>query len=147
MELQRRLSTPVCLDESLRSVGDVRRALLLGACRNVNLKPGRVGGVSASIEVHDLCLEKGVPLWCGGMLESGIGRAVNLALCSLPGFTEPADMSPASVLYAFDLVEPTYEVAPDGTIEVPTASGLGFDVALDRVDDLTLRHHDMSPAA
>jgi O-succinylbenzoate synthase len=146
VELQRRLSTPICLDESLRSADDVRRALLLGACRNVNLKPGRVGGVAASIAIHDLCVAKQVPLWCGGMLESGIGRAVNLALCSLPGFTDPADMSPASVLYAFDLVEPTYEVSADGTIEVPTAPGLGFDVARDRVADLTLRRYEVPPA-
>jgi len=120
-ELQRRLRTPVCLDESLRSPADVGRALDLGACRNVNLKPGRVGGVSAALQVHEMCLTRGVPLWCGGMLESGIGRAVNLALCSLPGFTEPADMSPASVLYAWDLVDPTYTVDPDGHVAVPDA--------------------------
>lgn len=143
VELQRRLRTPVCLDECLRSVADVRRALDLGGCRNVNLKPGRVGGISASLEIHDLCLERAVPLWCGGMLEAGIGRAVNLALCSLPGFTDPADMSPASVLFDFDLVEPTYTLRPDGTIEVPTAAGLGFEVARDRVADLTLRRTEL----
>lgn len=138
-ELQRRLSTPICLDESLRSPHDVRRALGLGACRNVNLKPGRVGGVTASLAIHDICWRAALPLWCGGMLESGVGRAVNLALCALPGFTEPADMSPADVLYEFDLVEPTYEVAADGTIAVPTSPGLGFPLAMGRIEEQTVR--------
>jgi O-succinylbenzoate synthase len=138
-ELQRRLRTPVCLDETLRSPADVRRALDLGACRNVNLKPGRVGGVAAAVEVHDLCRERAVPLWCGGMLESGIGRALNLALASLPGFTDPADMSPAAVLFERDLVDPTYSVDPDGFVAVPDAPGLGFPVDRDRLDDATIR--------
>ncbi len=139
-ELQRRLATPVCLDESLRSVDDVRRALDLDACRNVNLKPARVGGITASREIAALCAERGVPLWCGGMMESGIGRAANLALSSLPAFTQPADMSPASVLFEWDLVDPTYEVASDGTIAVPSQPGLGFDVRRDRIDAQTVRH-------
>ncbi|HEY7926592.1 MAG TPA: o-succinylbenzoate synthase [Candidatus Dormibacteraeota bacterium] len=138
-ELQRSLSTPVCLDESLRSFDDVRRALDIGACRSVNLKPGRVGGLTASLRVAELCRSRGVALWCGGMLESGIGRAGNLALCSVAGFTEPADMSPASVLFEWDLVDPTFEVGPDGTIAVPDAPGLGFPVRLDRVTAQTLR--------
>jgi O-succinylbenzoate synthase len=139
-ELQRRIATPVCLDESLRSVDDVRRALDIDACRNVNLKPARVGGITASRQIAALCLERGIPLWCGGMMESGIGRAGNLALCSLPAFTQPADMSPASVLFEWDLIDPTYEVAPDGTIAVPEQPGLGFDVRRDRVDAQTVRH-------
>lgn len=138
-ELQKRLATPICLDESLRSPRDVRTALELGACRNVNLKPGRVGGIAASLAIHDLCLESQVPLWCGGMLESGIGRAPNIALSSLPGFTQPADMSPASVLFAEDVVNPTYEVDPDGFVAVPTESGLGFPVAEDRVAAYSIR--------
>jgi o-succinylbenzoate synthase len=139
-ELQQRIATPVCLDESLRSLDDVRRALDIDACRNVNLKPARVGGIAASREIAELCAERGVPLWCGGMMESGIGRAGNLALCSLPAFTQPADMSPASVLFEWDLVDPTYEVAADGTIAVPTQPGLGFHVRRDRVDAQTVRH-------
>jgi O-succinylbenzoate synthase len=139
-ELQRVLATPVCLDESLRSPEDVRRALDVGACRNVNLKPGRVGGLTASLRIAELCAERGVALWCGGMMESGIGRAGNLALCSLPAFTEPADMSPASVLFSWDLVDPTFEVAADGTIAVPDQVGLGFPVRTDRVEAQTLRH-------
>jgi o-succinylbenzoate synthase len=138
-ELQARLETPICLDESLRSADDVRRALRIDACRNVNLKPGRVGGLSESIRIHHLCMEAGVPLWCGGMLESGIGRAFNLALASLPGFSQPADMSPASVLFTEDLVEPTYTVDPDGCIAVPTDPGLGFDVDAARVQARTVR--------
>src|SRR3954469_20106201 len=141
-ELQKRISTPVCLDESLRSFDDVRRALDLDACRNVNLKPARVGGITESLLIAELCQERGVPLWCGGMMESGIGRAANLALCSLEAFTEPADMSPASVLFERDLVDPTYDVAPDGTIAVPTQHGLGFDVCLDRVAGQTLRRYE-----
>jgi o-succinylbenzoate synthase len=137
--LQRQIRTPVCLDETLRSPDDVRRALDLDACRNVNLKPSRVGGITASLEIAELCRSRGVPLWCGGMMESGIGRAGNLALCSLPAFTHPADMSPASVLFSWDLVDPTYEVASDGTIAVPEAAGLGFDVRLDRVEAQLVR--------
>jgi o-succinylbenzoate synthase len=138
-ELQRRLRTPVCLDETLRSPTDVRRALDLDACRNVNLKPARVGGITASLEIAELCRSRGVPLWCGGMMESGIGRAGNLALCSLPAFTDPADMSPASVLFSWDLVDPTYEVAADGTIAVPDAPGLGFPVRTDRIEAQLVR--------
>jgi o-succinylbenzoate synthase len=137
--LQQQIRTPVCLDETLRSPQDVRRALELDACRNVNLKPARVGGISASLEIIELCSDRGVPLWCGGMMESGIGRAGNLALCSVPGFTEPADMSPASVLFSWDLVDPTFEVAADGTVEVPERIGLGFPVRADRIEEQLVR--------
>ncbi|MCU1671869.1 MAG: menC [Blastococcus sp.] len=138
-QLQRHLATPVCLDETLRSFEDVRRALDIDACRNVNLKPGRVGGLTASLRIAELCRERGIALWCGGMMESGIGRAGNLALCSAAGFTDPADMSPASVLFEWDLVDPTFEVEPDGTIAVPVAPGLGFAVRADRVEAQTIR--------
>jgi o-succinylbenzoate synthase len=138
--LQESIATPVCLDETLRSAEDVRRALDLDACRNVNLKPGRVGGLTESLEIAEVCRSRGVPLWCGGMLESGIGRAGNLALCSVAGFTDPADMSPASVLFAWDLVDPTFEVDPDGTVRVPDAVGLGFPVRRDRVEEQTVHH-------
>jgi O-succinylbenzoate synthase len=137
--LQQQLRTPVCLDETLRSPQDVRRALDIDACRNVNLKPARVGGITASLEIIELCRSRGVPLWCGGMMESGIGRAGNLALCSLRGFTEPADMSPASVLFSWDLVDPTFEVAADGTVAVPERVGLGFDVRTDRIEQQLVR--------
>jgi O-succinylbenzoate synthase len=137
--LQRAIATPVCLDETLRSAEDVRRALDIDACRNVNLKPGRVGGLTESLRIAELCRSRGVALWCGGMLESGIGRAGNLALCSVAGFTDPADMSPASVLFEWDLVDPTFEVEPDGTIPVPSAAGLGFAVRHDRIEAQTVR--------
>jgi O-succinylbenzoate synthase len=138
-ELQRRLATPICLDESLRSPAHVRAALDADACRNVNLKPGRVGGIAASLDIERLCRERGVPLWCGGMLESGIGRAPNIALCSLAGFTDPADMSPASVLYEDDLIDPTFDVEPDGCIEVPSDPGLGYRVDEERVRSRVVR--------
>jgi o-succinylbenzoate synthase len=142
-ELQGRLDTPVCLDESLRSADDVRQAFRIGACRNVNLKPGRVGGLTESLAVHGLCVDEGVPLWCGGMLESGIGRAANLAVASLPGFTQPADMSPASVLFTEDLIDPTYSVDGDGCIAVPSAPGLGFRVDDERVRARTVRRVEL----
>jgi O-succinylbenzoate synthase len=137
--LQARLETPICLDECLRSSRDVERALDLDACRNVNLKPGRVGGVVESLDVHRLCRNAGVPMWCGGMLESGVGRALNLALCALEGFSQPADISPPLELYDYDLVDPSYDVSPDGTVPIPVTPGLGFDVARDRIAASTLR--------
>jgi o-succinylbenzoate synthase len=142
-ELQQRLATPICLDESLRSTRDVRTALRIGACRNVNLKPGRVGGITESLAIHELCRDQGVPLWCGGMLESGVGRAANIALAGLPGFDQPADMSPAAILYEEDLVDPTYRVDADGCVEVPTVQGLGFPVAEDRIQARTLRRVEL----
>lgn len=142
-ELQATLSTPICLDESLRSPADVRSALDIDACRNVNLKPGRVGGIAASLEIHQLCFEAGIPLWCGGMLESGIGRAPNLALCTLPGFTHPADMSPSSVLYQEDLVHPSYEVDAEGSICVSSEPGLGYEVNEDLVEAWTVQRLDV----
>jgi o-succinylbenzoate synthase len=132
-ELQGRLRTPLCLDEAAATPGTTAAALRLGAGRVVNVKPARLGGLLPSLAVHDLCRELDVPVWCGGMLETGIGRAFNLALASLPGFTLPADMSPARLFYAEDLVEPTFDVRRDGTIEVPRLPGVGFPVREDRI--------------
>ena len=142
--LQARLTTPICLDECLRSAADVRRAIEMGACRNVNLKPGRVGGIVESLAVHRFCQEARVPLWCGGMLESGIGRASNLALCALPGFDQPADISPPLERYRYDLVDPTYRVQRDGTVAVPDAPGLGFQVATARISEHTIRRVEVA---
>lgn len=125
-ELQRRVRTPICLDESIRSAGDARAALALGSCRIVNIKQGRVGGVLEARRVHDLCRERGVPVWCGGMLETGIGRAVNLALAAMPGFTLPGDTSASSRYFHEDLTEP-HVLAPDGTMAVPQGPGIGVD--------------------
>jgi O-succinylbenzoate synthase len=135
--LQREIATPVCLDESLRSADDVRHALDLGACRIVNLKPGRVGGLASSLAVHDLCRSRGVPLWCGGMLESGIGRLVNVHLQTLPGFTLPGDTSASARYFEEDLVDPPVEVAPDGTIAVPEGPGIGHTILWPRVERAT----------
>jgi O-succinylbenzoate synthase len=126
--LQQTLATAICLDESITSRDRARQALETGACRIVNLKIGRVGGYHEALRIHDLCLERGVPLWCGGMLESGIGRAHNVALASLPGFTLPGDISGSRRYFERDVVVPPVEVAADGTVAVPTAAGLGFEV-------------------
>ena len=126
--LQRTLATAICLDESITSHDRARQALETGACRIVNLKIGRVGGYSEALRIHDLCVERGVPLWCGGMLESGIGRAHNVALASLAGFTLPGDISGSRRYFERDVIVPPVEVAEDGTVAVPTSPGLGFEV-------------------
>lgn len=136
--LQESLRTPICLDESIRSADDVRLALHLGACRIVNIKPGRVGGLSEARAIHDLCLAAGVDVWCGGMLESGIGRAHNVALATLPGFTLPGDISSSSRYWARDLVEPEF-VMEDGTMSLPEGPGIGVAPRIEMIDDLTTR--------
>lgn len=132
-DLQGSLRTPLCLDESATTPGLTRAALRLGAGRIVNIKPARIGGILASIQTHDECAAAAVPVWCGGMLETGIGRGFNLALASLPNFTLPADMSPAKLFYSEDLVDPTYDIRSDGTIAVPAGLGCGFPVQEDRI--------------
>jgi O-succinylbenzoate synthase len=126
--LQRTLTTPICLDESITSHARARQALDTGACRIVNMKVGRVGGYSEALRIHDLCVERGVPLWCGGMFESGIGRAHNVALASLAGFNLPGDISGSRRYFERDVIVPPVEVAEDGTVAVPTSPGLGFEV-------------------
>jgi O-succinylbenzoate synthase len=126
--LQKTLATAICLDESITSHDRARQALDTGACRIVNMKIGRVGGYSEALRIHDLCVERGVPLWCGGMLESGIGRAHNVALASLPGFTLPGDISGSRRYFERDVIVPPVEVTADGTVAVPTSPGLGFDI-------------------
>jgi o-succinylbenzoate synthase len=138
-ELQQSLSTPLCLDESASSVNTTRTALALSAGRIVNIKPPRLGGIGPALAVHDLCTDQGVPAWCGGMLETGIGRGFNLALAALPGFTLHSDMSPARMFYAHDLVDPTFDIRPDGHIAVPDRPGNGFPVAPERIADVTIR--------
>jgi O-succinylbenzoate synthase len=129
-KLQPRLRTPICLDESIHSVGHARLAIELGATRVINIKPGRVSGFTESRRIHDVCQSAGVPVWCGGMLETGVGRAANLALASLPGFTLPGDISATDRYYAEDITEQRFTLNPDSTISVPTGAGLG--VTLDR---------------
>ncbi len=132
--LQRSLDTPICLDESIRSVRDAELALELGAGRIINIKPGRVGGFSQARAIHDLCLDRGVPVWCGGMLESGVGRAHNLALASLPGFSLPGDISASRRYWERDVVDPEFELR-GGTMTVPDGLGMGVRV---REEDLPL---------
>jgi O-succinylbenzoate synthase len=137
--LQQRLKTPICLDESIKTVGIAREAIAAGACRIINIKPGRVGGFAESIRLHDLCAEHGIPVWHGGMLESGIGRAANVHLSTLPNFTLPGDIAASRRYFDPDLIDPPIEVAADGTIAVPTASGIGVTVCADRIVRATLK--------
>jgi O-succinylbenzoate synthase len=136
--LQERLETPICLDESIKTVRAGRDALDAGACRIINIKPGRVGGHAESIRLHDLCAARGVPVWHGGMLESGIGRAHNIHLSSLPNFSLPGDVAASKRYYVPDLIDPPVEVAPDGTIPVPRGPGIGVTIVPDRIEQATL---------
>jgi len=137
--LQAQVRTPLCLDESIVSPSQARKALDIGACRIINIKQARLGGLTAAVAVHDLCRERGVPVWCGGLLETGVGRAANLALASLSNFTLPADLSASDRYYEEDLIDPPVRLDADGTIAVPTDPGLGVTVRLDRVAAATSR--------
>jgi O-succinylbenzoate synthase len=123
--LQRRLATPVCLDESIHSFRAAEEAIALGACRIINIKPGRSAGMARSIRLHDLCAAHDIPVWHGGMLESGIGRAHNIHLASLPNFSLPGDIAASKRYFVPDLIEPAIEVGPDGMVAVPTGPGIG----------------------
>ena len=136
--LQAQLSTPVCLDESIHSADDARKAIDLGSCRVVNIKVSRVGGLLEAKRVHDVCRSRGVPVWCGGMHEFGVGRAANLAIASLPGFTLPGDVSGSDKYYREDIVEPPI-VADRGAVIVPQGPGTGHRPLMDRIASLTLR--------
>ena len=136
-KLQAEMRTPICLDESITSLRRAEQELDLGSCRVINIKIGRVGGYSSALSIHDLCYARGIPVWCGGMLESGIGRAHNLALASLPGFTLPGDISASSRYFARDVIVPEVSVAADGTAAVPHGRGLGFEVDLDYIENRT----------
>lgn len=138
--LQARIKTPVCLDESIHTVRIARDAIDARACKIINIKPGRVGGHQASIELHDLCAAHDIPVWHGGMLESGIGRAHNIHLASLPNFRLPGDIAASKRYYQPDLIDPPIDIAADGTIEVPRGPGIGVNIVRERVDKVTLRH-------
>jgi O-succinylbenzoate synthase len=137
--LQARMKTPICLDESITGVDRVEDMIALGSGRVVNIKPGRVGGFGASMAIHDVCQRAGIPVWCGGMLESGIGRAYNVALASLPNFSLPGDLSPSARYWAHDVVTPEWTMDADGMVSVPTGPGLGVAVDTDRIEALTIR--------
>src|SRR5580700_10255427 len=138
-QLQRQLDTPICLDECIHDIEHARAAIEIGACRSSNLKLGRVGGHTAARRIHDLCQAKSIPVWCGGMLESGIGRAHNIAMSTLPNFTLPGDVSASRRYWTEDIIEPEVEVTPKGTIKVPTAPGIGYTPRRDRIESLTKR--------
>jgi O-succinylbenzoate synthase len=146
--LQKRLRTPVCLDESITDVDRAEDMITLRSGRIINIKPGRVGGFAMSKAIHDLCQRNDVPVWCGGMLESGIGRAHNVALASLPNFRLPGDLSPSSRYWARDIVLPEWTMDAEGMVHVPLdRPGFGVDVDHDRIDDLTVRREELAPSA
>ena len=141
--LQKRLDTAICLDESIRNRRDALAAVDMESCRIINIKVGRVGGFSEAIAVHNVAEERGIPVWCGGMLETGIGRSHNIALSSLPNFSLPGDVSASSRYWVEDIIEPAVTVSAKGEIAVPTAVGRGFEVQRDRVEALTVRRQTL----
>ena len=136
--LQKKIKTPICLDESILSAEDARRAIYLKACKVINIKPGRVGGLLESKKIHDLCKKHKVGVWCGGMLETGIGRAYNIAISSLPNYRYPNDMSPANFYFKDDLVKDSFVVDKDGFIDVSDKPGLGFEVDEKKIKKYTV---------
>jgi O-succinylbenzoate synthase len=138
-KLQQELRTPICLDESILSPRHARYALEMKACRVINIKAGRVGGLSQAVQVHDLCRAQGIPVWCGGMLETGVGRASNLALASLPGFTLPGDISASERYYSQDITVETFRLNADSTIDVRSGPGLGVTI-----DQAALEHYTLN---
>jgi O-succinylbenzoate synthase len=145
--LQKRLHTPICLDESIRNRRDALASIEMESCRIINIKCGRVGGFSEAIAVHNAAQERGVPVWCGGMLETGIGRAHNIALSSLDNFTLPGDVSASKRYWREDIIEPEVVVSPRGEITVPDTPGRGFEVRTDLVEKLTVRREEIRAMA
>ncbi|MBA2260703.1 MAG: o-succinylbenzoate synthase [Acidobacteria bacterium] len=145
VRLQQQIRTPICLDESLHTVKIAEEAIETGACRIINIKPGRVGGHRESIRMHDMAASRGIPVWHGGMLESGIGRAHNIHLSTLPNFTLPGDVAASRRYYAPDLIDPEIEVRGDGTIAVPTGPGIGVTIVQDRIEAATEERVELRP--
>jgi O-succinylbenzoate synthase len=137
-KLQEQFRTPICLDESITSLRLARQALEMKACRVINIKAGRVGGISQAVAIHNLCLSKEVPVWCGGMLETGVGRASNLALASLPGFSLPGDISATNRYYRKDITREVFSLNADSTLDVPTGPGLGVNIDPSALNRFTL---------
>ncbi len=137
-QLQRELKTPICLDESVKSVDDARRALEMGAGRILNIKAGRVGGLSAARDIADLARRQDIPVWCGGMLESGVGRAHNIHLSSLAGFCLPGDVAASERYFTEEIIDPPVRVAPDGSLPIPKGVGIGFALREDVIERHTL---------
>jgi len=145
--LQKRLDTPICLDESIRNRRDALAAIDMESCRIINIKVGRVGGFSEAIAVHNAAAERGIPVWCGGMLETGIGRAHNIALSSLPNFSLPGDVSASRRYWTEDIIEPEVTVSAKGEITIPDGIGSGYAVLRDRIEALTVRRETVRAAA
>jgi O-succinylbenzoate synthase len=143
--LQAQIETSICLDESVESLADLRAAIALASGRILNIKAGRVGGLLPAVQLHDTCVDAGWPVWCGGMLETGIGRAANLALASLPGFTLPGDTSASDRYFEQDLLVEPFRLASDGTMAVPTGPGLGVEVDQRRLKQITVHVEEVSP--
>ena len=141
-KLQSQIRTAICLDECINNAAHAEAAIEMGACRIINIKLGRVGGYSKARQVHDVCQQHSVPVWCGGMLESGVGRAHNIAMSTLPNFTLPGDVSASQRYWKEDIIEPEVEVSSRGTILLPTSPGLGYSVKRKLVEQLTVRTRD-----
>src|SRR5579883_1064950 len=144
VQLQAALKTPICLDECIRSGHQAEQAIRMKACGIINIKLGRVGGFREAKRVHDVAQRHGIPVWCGGMLESGIGRAHNIALSTLPNFVLPGDVSASKRYWARDIITPSVEVSPRGTITVPQGPGFGYDLDLDYLKSLVVREEVLS---
>jgi len=138
-ELQKVIQTPICLDESIVTFADARKAVELGSCKVINIKAGRVGGLLEAKKIHDYCLEKGVPVWCGGMIEFGVSRAHNIALASLPGFSIPGDISASNRFWDEDIISPEVTVK-NGFITVPTDPGIGYEINQKRLQEVMIAH-------
>lgn len=138
--LQSKIKTPVCLDESIFNISNAFAAIALGSCKIINIKPGRVGGFSEAVKIHDYCASKNIPVWCGGMYESGIGRAGNIALSSLQNFSLPGDISASKRYFKADIVEPGFTINNDSTIDVPSKPGIGVDVNMKELERVTVRN-------
>ncbi len=144
VKLQAALQTPVCLDECIRSAHQAEQAIRMGACRIINIKLGRVGGFTEAKRVHDVAREHNVPVWCGGMLEAGVGRAHNIALSTLPGFVLPGDVSASKRYWERDIIQPAVEVTPRGTIEICDEPGFGYEVDRARIREITVREETLN---
>ena len=138
-ELNKHINTPLCLDESIHSLDDLRKAISLGSIDILNIKPGRVGGVYYAIKMHDYAKEKGIPVWCGGMLETGIGRAHNLAISTLDNFTITGDIGPTKNYYEHDIIDPEIIINPSGKIELSNLPGIGYDIDNDKLADYSVK--------
>jgi len=146
-QLQKQLKTAICLDEAIHGRRDAQAAIDLGACRIINIKVGRVGGISEAVAVHDVAKKSDIPVWCGGMLESGIGRSHNIALSTLPDFTLPGDVSASKRYWKEDIIDPAVEVSAQGFIQVPDAPGRGFKIKTDLIEKLTVRQQTLGVGA